>query len=174
MDRKEQVDALEVALSNEMKEREFYLKNADRTANELGKAMFRQLADDEREHYERLKEIREVWKKQEKWPDTVPLRVNETIVKDILNDVLEKAAKMPKGDDDDLDAVRTALDFEARGAQFYAKLRDEVSDPKEKKFFDLLASIENEHYQSLRDTEEFFIDPESWYQRHERHGLDGG
>ena len=34
---KERLNALEVALNNEMREREFYLKNANRTKNPLGR-----------------------------------------------------------------------------------------------------------------------------------------
>jgi rubrerythrin len=47
MNDRERLDALETALGNEMKEREFYLRNADRTQNPLGKAMFRRIAEDE-------------------------------------------------------------------------------------------------------------------------------
>ena len=84
MNEKDRLNALEVALNNEMKEREFYLKNAKRTKNPLGKAMFQQIGDDELEHYERLKQLQQKWKKQGKWPETVPLKVKDTIVKDIL------------------------------------------------------------------------------------------
>ena len=173
MNEKERLNALEVALNNEMREREFYLKNAERTKNPLGKAMFKQIGDDELEHYERLKQLQEKWKKQEKWPETVPLKVKDTIVKDILSGFIKKVDKTSIGDANDLEAVRTALDFEAEGAKYYANLRDTVSDPKEKQFFDLLSKIENEHYLSLKDTEEYFTDPESWYQKMEHHSLDG-
>ena len=37
---KERLNALQVALNNEMKEHAFYLKNAQRTKNPVGKAMF--------------------------------------------------------------------------------------------------------------------------------------
>jgi rubrerythrin len=80
---------------------------------------------------------------------------------------------MSQGDDDDLEAVRTAIDFEAKGAKLYAELRDAVSDPQEKEFFDLLTRIENEHYLSLKDTEEYFTDPASWYRKVEHHSFDG-
>ena len=40
-------DALELALKNEATERKFYLDNAARTNNPLGKAMFLEIADDE-------------------------------------------------------------------------------------------------------------------------------
>ena len=97
----------------------------------------------------------------------------EARVKDVLKEQVEKVEELPEKDEDDLKAVRTAIDFEAKGAAHYAKLRDSVSDPKEKAFFDLLASIEREHYLSLKDTEELLTDPSSWYERTERHALDG-
>ena len=173
MNEKERLSALEVALNNETREREFYLKNAKRSKNPLGKAMFQQIGDDELEHYERLKQLHQTWTKQEKWPGTVPLKVKDTIVKDVLLDFLKKVDKTAKSDADDLQAVRTAIDFEAKGAKYYAKLRDDVSDPKEKQFFDLLSRIENEHYLSLKDTEEYLTDPTSWYRKMEHHTFDG-
>ncbi len=44
MDNEQRLDALEVALNNEIREREFYLKNAARTNNSLGKEMFDRIA----------------------------------------------------------------------------------------------------------------------------------
>ena len=174
MNEKERLNALEVALNNEMREREFYLKNVKRTKDPLGKAMFQQIADDELEHYERLKELHQTWEKQQKWPETVPLKVNSTIVKDILVDFIKKIDEtLERGDTDDLSAVRTAIDFEAKGAKFYGELRDSVSNPKEKEFFGLLSKIENEHYLSLKDTEEYLTDPASWYRKMEHHSFDG-
>ena len=174
MNDKERLNALEVALNNEMREREFYLKNAKRTKNTLGKKMFQQIGDDELEHYQRLKELNQKWTKKEKWSETVPLKVNQTVVKDILLDFLRKADETSQSDTDDLEAVRTAIEFEAKGAKFYADLRDAVTHPREKEFFGLLATIENEHYLSLKDTEEYLIDPSSWYRKMEHHTLDGG
>ena len=173
MDEKERLNALDVALNNEMREREFYLNNAKRTNNQVGKAMFQQIADEELEHYERLKELFEKWEKKEKWPETVPLRVKDTIVKNILLDEVKKTEKKPVKDDDDLKAIRTAIDFESKGMAYYAKIRDAVIDPKEKEFFDLLSKIEHEHYLSLKDTEEYLTNPDSWYVKTEHHGLDG-
>jgi rubrerythrin len=174
MNEKERLNALEVALNNEMREREFYLKNAKRTKDPLGKTMFQQIADDELEHYQRLKELHQKWDKQQKWPETVPLKVNNTIVKDILVDFIKKVDETAEGGDtDDLSAVRTAIDFEAKGAKFYADLRDSLSNPKEKEFFGLLSIIENEHYLSLKDTEEYLTDPASWYRKMEHHSFDG-
>ena len=167
------LNALEIALKNEMNEHNFYLKNAKRTANPVGKAMFEQIAGEELEHYDRLKQLADNWRKDKKWPDTVPLKVRGTAVKAVFGKAALASAKASAGDDDDLKAVRTAIAFEAKGAQFYAELRDQSSDPKEKAFFGLLADIEHEHFVSLKDTEEFFIDPGAWYQKAESTVLDG-
>jgi rubrerythrin len=168
----ERLNALEIALKNEMNEHHFYLKNAERTANPVGKAMFAQIAAEELEHYERLKQLAENWKKEQKWPETLPLKVKETAVRSVFGKAAQAGGKTA-GDADDLAAVRKAIDFEAKGSQFYAELRDKSADPKEKAFFGLLADIEHEHFVSLKDTEEFFIDPAGWYQKAQSSGLDG-
>jgi rubrerythrin len=168
----ERLNALEIALKNEMNEHNFYLKNSERTANPVGKAMFAQIAAEELEHYERLKQLADNWKKDKKWPETVPLRVKETAVRSVFGKAAKTGAETA-GDADDLAAVRKAIDFEAKGAQFYAELRDKSTDPKEKAFFGLLADIEHEHFVSLKDTEEYFVSPGAWFQRHESTSLDG-
>jgi rubrerythrin len=170
---KERLNALEVALNNEMREHEFYKVNAQRTKNSVGKAMFDKIAADELEHYERLKQLHERWVKDEKWPETVPLKVENTQVGAILKKLVTKAANEPMGDVDDLPAVRTAIDFEGQGATYYARLRDMVSDSREKAFFDLMANIEHEHYAALKETEEYFVDSVGWFRRMEKSGLDG-
>ncbi len=55
------MNALKFALENEQKEREFYLANARRTKNMAGKNMFKQIADEEKEHYEILKKLHDKW-----------------------------------------------------------------------------------------------------------------
>lgn len=167
------LNALEVALNNELREREFYLLHAEKTQNSLTKAMFEQIAGEEKEHYERLQQIHEKWSENKKWPETVPLKVKGTIVGDVLKDMLRNVAVLPAGDVSDLEAIGRAIEFEGRGARFYAQLRDEVPDAKEKAFFGLLADIEHEHFKSLKDTEEFLLDPAQWYRKHESPRLDG-
>jgi len=167
------MNALEVALNNEMKEHQFYRKNAERTSNPVGKAMFEQIAKEELEHHERLQQLHDAWDKQNKWPETVPLKVNNTAIRSAFKGALKKAPKAGKGDADDLKAIRTAIDFEAKGAAHYAQLRDASTNPQEKAFFDLLANIEHEHFVSLKDTEEFLTEPAMWYQKFDKTGLDG-
>jgi len=167
------MNALKFALENEQKEREFYLANARRTKNMAGKNMFKQIADEEKEHYEVLKKLNEKWQQQKKWPTTVPLKVRKSLAGSILKAMAGKKTARIAGNEDDLKAIRTAIDFEARGVALYTKLEKESADPKEKAFFNLIASVERDHLLSLRDTEEFLTDPATWYQNAEKPALDG-
>jgi rubrerythrin len=167
------MNALKFALENEQKEREFYLANARRTKNMAGKNMFKQIADEEKEHYEVLKKLNEKWQQQKKWPATVPLKVRKSLAGSILKAMAGKKAARIAGNEDDLKAIRTAIDFEARGVALYTKLEKESTDLKEKAFFNLIASVERDHLLSLRDTEEFLTDPATWYQNAEKPALDG-
>jgi rubrerythrin len=167
------MNALEFALENEQREHEFYMANARKTKNLAGKSMFKQIADEEKEHYEVLKKLHDKWEKQKKWPATVPLKVKKSLSTSILESLSGKKGAHIAGSEDDLKAVRTAIDFEARGVALYTKLEKESTDPKEKAFFNLIASVERDHFLSLRDTEEFLTDPASWYQNMEKPMLDG-
>jgi len=168
------ISALAFALENEEKEREFYLEQARKTRNMAGKNMFKQIADEEKEHYEMLKKLHEKWEQQKKWPATVPLKVSPSEVHQVLKSMSGKKSARISGTEEELKAIRTAIDFEARGVALYSKLEKQSIDPKEKAFFGMLAGVEREHLLSLRDTEEFLSDPATWYASHERAGLDGG
>lgn len=167
------MDALVFALENEEKEREFYLAHARKTKNMAGKTMFKQIADEEKEHYEMLKKLHDKWVKQKKWPATVPLEVQKSSVGAIIKSMSGKKSARITGTEEELKALRTAIDFEARGVALYTKLEKQCDDPKEADFFKMLASVEREHLLSLKETEEFLLDPATWYQHMERSGLDG-
>lgn len=167
------IEALQVALNNEKNEAEFYRRHAERTKDPLGQQMFRTLANDEAEHYQRILELHKKLSNEGKWPETLPLEVNNTVVKDILNSVIESVNTSAQADTDDLEAVKIAIDFESKGEAFYKSLRQSVEDPQEKTFYGMLESIEREHRLSLEETYEYFKDPEGWFQKMEKPHLDG-
>jgi rubrerythrin len=174
MENDERLSALEVALNNETRERDFYLKNAARTQNPVGRAMFDRIAQDEREHYERLKTLHEEWVRSAKWPETVPLTINQTNVRDILLATLKNVDKAEPCDPSDREAIRIAAEFEEKGVIFYKDLAASSTDERERAFFELLSFIEYEHYLSLRDAEEYFENPAAWYVKKEHPMWDGG
>jgi rubrerythrin len=169
----ERVKALEVAINNEAREREFYLKHMERTSNPHGKAMFASIADDELEHLRRLQVLHKKLQTEGKWPETLPLEVKGTEVKSIMKKLVDSVDTSSKVDSDDVEAVKVAIEFEAKGEAFYSDLRDRVENPAEKRFYDLLATMEREHRLSLEDTLEYFRDPEAWFRVKEKHTFDG-
>lgn len=169
----ERIKALEVALNNESRERDFYLKHKERTRNPHGKSMFASIAKDEDEHYQRILELHERLKKEGKWPETVPLKVKNTDVKSLIQKLVDSVDTSAPIDQDDLEAVKIAIDFESKGEVFYRELAKSVGNPTEKNFYELLASMEREHLLSLKDTLDYFQDPAGWYRMKERHHIDG-
>ena len=172
-DTKERLKALQTALDNEAWERNFYLKHSERTNHPLGKSMFKTIAEDESEHYQRILELQRKLEEAGKWPDDLPLVVKETPIRSVLKKVVEAVGTGAQADSDDVEAVKIAIEFETKGEKFYQALHDSVEDPKEKFFFGMLAGLEREHRISLEDTLEYFQDPEGWFRMKERHHLDG-
>jgi rubrerythrin len=169
----ERIQALEIALNNEARERDFYLKHMNRTNNPHGKLMFGTIANDENEHYQRILELSKRLKKEGRWPETIPLKVKGTDVKGVVQKLVDSVDTSSTADLDDVQAVQVAIDFETKGEVFYYKLSQEVDNPVEKKFYEFLASIEREHRMSLEDTLDYFKDPAGWYRVKERHHIDG-
>jgi len=169
----ERIEALEIALNNESKARDFYLQHSQRTRNSIGKMMFASIAADEDEHYNRIQDLHKKLISDKKWPETIPIKVKGTEVKAVFNKMGEWVEKSVKADADDMEAVKIAIDFETKGELFYKKLAQEVDNPMEKNFYQFLADIEREHRISLEDTYEYFRDPASWLRIKERHHLDG-
>jgi rubrerythrin len=172
MDGKEKLEALALALTNEEKERDFYLAHAKRTKDALGRQMFESIAADESEHYKRLVELHKKLEVRNKWPDGFSIEI-PTRVTEALGRLVKEATLSPESDDDDIAAVKAAIDFEHKGENFYEMLAGQAKDKAEKRFFTLLASMEREHRLSLEDTLEYFIDPEEWMERKEGRHLDG-
>ncbi|MCX5896178.1 MAG: ferritin family protein [Proteobacteria bacterium] len=168
------IQSIEVALSNETRERDFYLLHSRRTSNSFGRLMFATLAQDENEHYQRLLVLHEKLSKEGKWPETVPLEVKNSNLKNVLKDFLNTAEKAPSAEIDDKEAIKIAIDFEEKGHRFYSGLRDAVEDAAQKRFFTILADMEMEHYLSLKETIVYFEDPAAWFADHEKPHLDGG
>ena len=173
MEKEERIKSLEVALNNEDQERNFYLKHQERSTNPVGKLMFGTLANDESEHYQRILKLHEKLKETGKWPDTIALQVKGTEIKSVLQKAIDSVEKLPEKDKDDIEAVKIAVEFEAKGVQFYERLRKSVDNPIEKEFYDMLVSIEREHLMSLQNAYEYFQNPEEWYSITEKHRFDG-
>lgn len=165
--------SVELALKNEKTEMEFYLNEASRSKNELAKAMFHQLAKDEQEHMNRIRELHQKLTADGKWPADMPIQVAGTDIRKVLDETVQKTGSAKDHDDDDIAALEKAAEFEAKGAKFYTDLAGSCDNPMEKNFFEFLAGIEREHRLSIKDSLAYLEDPEAWMMQAGRAGLDG-
>jgi rubrerythrin len=173
MHTKERIEAIEVAMENEAREQAFYLKHSERTKNPLGKKMFKTLSEEEQEHKERIQVLHQRLREQGRWPEDLPLEIGGTQVKEIFRSVVASVDRLPESDRNDLEAIQIAIEFENNGEIFYRRLAESAENSAERDFFNFLAQMEHEHLMSLRETLEYFQNPEGWYTAKERHGLDG-
>ena len=172
MEKRDKIEALKLALTNEEKERDFYLGHARRTRDKLGKQMFESIAADEDMHYRRLLELHKKLEERSKWPEGFSIDISTRVI-EALGRLSKEATTSPESDDDDVNAVKIAIEFEQKGEEFYTKLAEQAKDKAEKRFFSLLSSMEREHRLSLEDTLEYFTDPQGWLERKGGRHLDG-
>ena len=145
------IKSIEIALENELREREFYLKHRKRAQTLVGRMMFAQIAREEDEHYHRLKDLYDELSKEGKWPENIS-SVKGTHIKETLKNVIEDSEKSASPDTDDREALKIAIAFETEAYNFYSKLRDTSDTEAEKDFFACLSYIEHEHLTTLKET----------------------
>jgi rubrerythrin len=167
------IKAITAALENELHERDFYLSHSKKTDNPVGKAMFLQIAADEDEHYRRLQCIHKELSLKGTWPDTVSTGAGSSNILEAFHNIAALAKETPLATRDDIDALNIAIQFEEKGYGFYTALSNDAESPSERDFFKLLASVEWEHFLSLKETMQFYESPADWFAEHEKSQLEG-
>ena len=151
----ERLSAFEMAVKNEMIEKEFYERNAKIASHPLSKALFEHMASEELNHHEGLKRLQEELQSKGKLPDECKLEMTETTVQEVLEGLLKKESNIKKMTDDDLAMIRNAVRLEEKVLIFYERLVDRAENPHDKTLFGFCVSTEKAHLQSLKDAEAF-------------------
>jgi rubrerythrin len=170
---KPSLKAIEVALDNEMGEKEYYTKLSAQVTNPVGKKMFETIAKEEDLHYEQLLKIHKNLEEKGEWPQEISPVVDETDIKAGLQELIVSTDGAAKSTTDDKEAIKIAIEFETKSHLFYKDLVAKTKDPDEKKFFEYMAAIEHKHAASLEDTLQYFEDPAGWMMNAEKSQLDG-
>jgi rubrerythrin len=169
----DRMSSIELAIKNESSEMAFYLNEARRSENPVAKALFKTLAEDEKEHKNRLLGLHEKLVADGSWPSDVPIEVNGTNIKSVLGGLGRDPASFAKHSEDDIAALKKAISFEENGAKFYSDISKTCDSAAEAAFFRFLSQIEREHMLSIQDSLFYLEDPEGWLEAKERSGLDG-
>ena len=149
--------ALVAAIRVEQQGRQFYLKVAERTADEKGQAMFRSLASDELEHLDILVKEYQALTNNEPW-----LTVEQAKETEPMFSLFPEEGEDLAIPQDDLSALKFAMDFEQRGYEMYRKGAMEAADATAQAVFQHLAKEENRHFVLLQRTHDYLATSGVW------------
>lgn len=142
-----QAQAVALAVNLEIKGRAFYLEAADKALHPTGKALFLQLAEEEKSH---LAAFQAMLKREcDGWPD--PDQLRETRANPIIPLFDEQAAASSRrATADEMSALRIALKQEKEAIEFFEKAIARAEDDRARRIFTFIKDQENFHYALLQ------------------------
>lgn len=155
---------LRQAMGTELEGRALYLQAIERTEDELGKRMFRSLAQDEEEHLQILQAQYAAISRTGQWLDLDSAKEEEPDPSlRLFPEEEEKVGRLIPEDANDLDALKIAMDFERRGYRLYDKAAAETSDPTAQAVFRFLVEEESRHFALLDNAHDYLANQGMWY-----------
>jgi rubrerythrin len=135
---------LNEAMNSEMQAKEFYLYASDKAQSTAGKKLFKELAEFEQNHYDRVKgiiESRNAGKSVEEG----------TIDKELPEIKPEIEGEIEPNKDEVVMVINLAIKAEKNAQERYKQIADMLDDEKEKEIFNSLAQDERNHQRILED-----------------------
>ncbi|TES92138.1 MAG: hypothetical protein E3J87_06110 [Candidatus Cloacimonadota bacterium] len=150
--------AIKVAIQMEKDGKRFYQDAAQKTENEVGKKMFKSLAQDEITHLDTFQKMFDTITGSEEWRE--------------LAEGLPKVGKIPVFEGEiekkananlsDLNAIRVAMDNERKSIDHYKKAAEETEDPLAEKIFNKIREEEEYHYDLLQVQRDYLTKSGFW------------
>ncbi|MBS4539211.1 ferritin family protein [Clostridium sp. D2Q-11] len=161
------MDIYEVAMKMELEGEEYYKKQMDMAESEGIKSIFKMMADDERKHYEIIKNIKENYLDCD---SDIEIEEVDTIFTQRLennnyftDEVDEKDFRFGKINiDDTVKAYRHALKLEQESIDYYKKQVENAKSECDKKIFERLAKEEKKHYEAIDNILDHVTKSERW------------
>ncbi|MGC9468521.1 MAG: ferritin family protein [Anaerolineae bacterium] len=144
------IDVLAEALKLERDGEKFYNTMVHRVEDEDGKAMFKQLAEDEVDHYNYISRQYEALQEGKGWSAIPEMELVESI--DAVSLVFppdEKVMEELPENPDEQDALLFGLSIEDKSFKLYHGSAERADDPEAKKLFLQLAGAEQRHFEIL-------------------------
>ena len=125
-----------------------YLRYARQTQDLAGKNMFIILANDEFDHMNLLEGIIEKMEKDESLQE---IKIDHSVIENVIPNLRNKDVQT-KGTEgqDQLSALRVAVDLERDSIKLYETIRDKADDPEVKRIAQRLVEMEDSHYQLIQ------------------------
>jgi rubrerythrin len=153
----------EESIAMEEKGYKFYRENAEKIKNSLGKKMLNRLAEDELTHIARIKDM------YQHFTDGSAKAVNLRPVEDrehfeeifgrMKKQMDEAVGEVSEVGVDDEEIINIALELESHARFYYEEASRKVKDEKVRKFYEMLATEERNHYDVLQKTHSYLENP---------------
>ncbi|UCF69695.1 MAG: ferritin family protein [candidate division WOR-3 bacterium] len=150
------------SLKLELNGKSFFENVANATHNELGKKMFRKLANDEAQHLKVFSDIfttmvGEDWRKH-----VGDLEKNEKApMIEALTKKVASAGKESRASE--LEAISIAMDLERNAIDFFSGAAEKTTDKKAKEIFKKIADEEKLHYDLLQAQHDHITNSGFWF-----------
>jgi rubrerythrin len=143
--KREDIEAIKVAIEAEKNASQAYSKAAKKTKNPKGRDMFQQLSEFEMNHYQKLKNLVKSLEEKGEW-----ILYGGTSLK---KKMIPLKADKPKGGEQltDMDALKIAIREEKKAQSYYRSMAELTKDPQGKDMYKRLANEEALHEKILND-----------------------
>jgi len=173
-DRNNTIEALRTAIQMEIDGKTFYLEASRQSKNRMGRKLLESLSSEEDYHRKKFEEIYDAIEKEMGWPQVEfepdsGKKLRTIFSREITETSTEKGVLQTE-----IDTVQKAMDMESESREFYLQRKEHTAHPAEKRFYEMVAGEEREHFLVLLDYFEYLKDPASWFVEKERPSLDGG
>lgn len=164
---------LTTALEMEEKGKKYYLEAAQTTKNEVGREIWKLLADYEDKHTAKIKEIYDALSGGKGWQEEIASMPVVTDLGQVFKKLAREQKEHIKADTGDMEALGVGIQFEQASVKFYEDHLAQSENPVEKKFVEAMVAEERGHLNLLTDMKFYYTDPEAWFMEKEKAGLDG-
>ena len=168
------LQAVRTAIKMEIDGREYYEKASQKSGNELGRELLRELAAEEDIHRRKFEEIYDAVRQKKGWPVIALDADAGRKLRTVFSRAVKKISSSVKVLATELDAVQKAMEMENKTYDFYQKQAVNAAYDAEKSFYQSLAAQERIHHQVLLDYHDYLTDPAGYFVKREHPSLDGG
>ncbi|OPX18292.1 hypothetical protein BXT86_01955 [candidate division WOR-3 bacterium 4484_100] len=134
------------AIKLELNGRYLFEQAFQTTKNELGKKMFRKLAEDEMGHLKKFEQLFSLIISKDQWQELI--RQGETQKSNLIEEI--KAGLKKQETTSDIEALRIGMELERKSITLFTRYAEETEDPNAKKVFNNIAEEEKYHYGLLQ------------------------
>ncbi len=141
--------ALGEAVKFESDGRDFYLRASSEARNPMAKAVLEALAEDEKDHVRRVREIYEELKDKPGWPEVTAMVARHSGVVDAFEVAAGELGGRVSPDATAAEALRVAAEMERKGLAFYRERLGKASCDAEAAFYRKLVEEEEVHLATI-------------------------